>query len=744
MYLSILVPKMGLEVVRQYWPLTATALAVSLFLAYLLYRLTTPPVSRLLRGILFGFRFGALFLLLLLLLEPVITLTTVHRERPVIAILADHSASMSITDQKGNRAAVLEDLLHGEAIQDLSAAFDLRSFQFAAEVSLQRAARQDSGFTLGKTTDIGRALQTARDSLQAANLQAMILLTDGANNMGQDPGQTAKNRGVPIYTIGIGDSAEPVDANITQFSTNEITYAGANASVVTAVTSSGLAGRRVPVELRDGNMVLDSQYLQLSSDGNEQTITLNYTPQIEGLRRLTISIPVQDGEMVIQNNRRDLLVKVLRSKIRVLLIAGSPGPEASFLRRCLDANEDMETTFVVPRRSGGYYGPPLPQTEEELREFDVIVIVAVPRRLLGTPFETMLHDAVTAEGKSLLFSPGQSGETWTAYAQSPLADILPVEILTQGETFVSSPFSPALTSAGISHQVTRLDDDPAVNERKWSEMPPLLGIMRNSLPKPQATVLATHPLSAAEQDNPLPFLAIMRLPKGKTMVMNGLPLWRWNFMMWGIGKDGNDYVRFMTNTMKWLSTQEKSSLLNVATSRPMYHSGEPVLFLAQTYDEQYRPLAGAEVEVTIVSRDTSRSPFEPGEVTLSLTEAGEAGHYEGRLPTIAPGDYQFAGKASHRGRALGQDSGSFSVEEYSLEFANTRMNVELLRRIAAMSGAQYYDADNCAAITSQLQPRERLSPRQRHWALWGNPYLLGAFLLFVFTEWAIRKRKGMV
>jgi hypothetical protein len=289
-----------------------------------------------------------------------------------------------------------------------------------------------------------------------------------------------------------------------------------------------------------------------------------------------------------------------------------------------------------------------------------------------------------------------------------------------------------------------LDDDPAVNEQKWGEIPPLLGAVRNCNPKPQAMVLSIHPqLKIRERE--LPFLVIQPRRNGKTMVINGFPLWRWDFMMWGIGKSGDEYVHFLSNTIRWLTTKEESEYVTIATGKKMYHSGEHIDFLAQVYDEQYQSLDGAELILYVMSKDTSDLPVEDREFELSLLSMGDGtGRYEGRLRAIAPGDYQFTGKAKYKGRLIGRDAGDFSVEEYSLEFSNTRMNTELLRRLSEITGGTFVPFDTIDRLTSELKPEKRIRSIHRSFVLWEHPLLLGIFLCLVLVEWTIRKRKGMV
>ena len=737
-------PHIQFEFHTEYLLLVTIAFLLSLLLAFLLYRHTNPPVSGGLKRFLFVLRFLALFILLALVLEPAATLLFIRHERPVVAVVVDGSASMTIADREGNRQAVLDSLLRSETIEQLSANYDLKFYEFTDGVHHFTPDQRESLGIGGRVTNIGGALQAVRDSLENEHLQSFLLVTDGGNNVGQDPGRVAQSLEYPVFTIGIGDSTELKDVALVKLVTNEVTYTGKESSVVATIRSSGLGEKRVPVTLQDSNSILDSKHLLLSASGGEQVITLQYTPQEEGTHKYTVSVPLQEGETITQNNSRKFVVRVLQSKIRVLIVAGSPQYECTFLKRTLEQDEDIEVTLTIPKKEGGYYDDALPAHEDDLNEFDALILLAVPRSVLGQSVEDAIVDFVANEGKALLMVPGRNAATWTRYSDSPIADMLPVQILTARDHFHTSNLIPLLTVEGLSHPVTRLDEDVAANERKWSDMPPLLGAVKNCRPKPEAMILSTYPQIKSGESN-TPFIALQRFEKGKTMVINGLPLWRWHFMFWSIGKSAADYVQFITNAVRWLTTQEESDFVTITTGKKMYRSGEQIDFSAQVYDEQYRALDGAEVVVTIAPQDTSRDALGTTAFNFPLLQKGDGwGRYEGTLKTLPPGDFQYTGTALFKGRSLGRASGVFSIEEYSMEFENTRMNVDLLRRLAETSGGKYLHYTSFHRLNEVLKGKRRVRSEHRPLVFWDNPVVLGVLLLFVFTEWTIRKRKGMM
>ena len=128
---------------------------------------------------------------------------------------------------------------------------------------------------------------------------------------------------------------------------------------------------------------------------------------------------------------------------------------------------------------------------------------------------------------------------------------------------------------------------------------------------------------------------------------------------------------------------------------------------------------------------------------LSLKSIGE-GRYEGSFQVLAGGDYRFTGTAHLQGRVLGRDSGKFFVEEFSLEYQNTRMNEELLKRIASESGGAYFTADDYSGLPEKLTFPEKHLVIKSEFQIWNKAPLLIACLVLLSVEWFVRKRKGML
>jgi hypothetical protein len=172
------------------WLYLLTALLAAAF-AFAVYRYTLPPVSRVRRTVLWILRGVALVLLVLLLFEPLLTYFRGRARPPVVALLVDRSASMAVSGRAEDRARTLKSLLTNPALSALTRHSQVRAFVFADSAA---EAPFDSLWTVplnGVGSDVAGAWTRAQKALAAENLAAVVLISDGAYNLGENPVRVA-------------------------------------------------------------------------------------------------------------------------------------------------------------------------------------------------------------------------------------------------------------------------------------------------------------------------------------------------------------------------------------------------------------------------------------------------------------------------------------------------------------------------------------------------------------------------
>lgn len=696
--------------------------------AIFFYRHTLPPVSRSRRIVLTVLRSLVLSLLALLLCEPLIRLTSSSTHPPVIALLVDDSKSMTITDRRGSRDSTLHALLAQPALKRLAGRADVRTYTFGTKLKPAAFPEKDT-LSLGEdATDISGALQALRAESQKSPIDAAVLLTDGAYTLGENPVHDAEQLGIPLYTVGIGDSSVQKDLLVSGIAANALVYSGTRAPVDVTVKSAGFGGQRVEVILSEGSRELDRNTLTLEPGNRQYTAELSYIPEGEGMHRYTVSVSSLPGELTTANNRRSFLARIMKSKLHVLVVASSPSTDLTVLRQTLSEEKNFSVSSFSANGQGSFYEGSL--TPARVDSADCIVLIGIPAPSVPPGTLQMLAQRIT-EGNKPLFIIG--GHTADYRLLGPLADLFP---------FTVQQSSPAEQLVYV-HPADAQRDNPVLNIGQsegidgWKRLPPIFKTNTAFRAKPGSTVLGFVRVQQVTLQDPL--IVSRRQNRLKSLAVLGYGIWRWRLMAQGDPSTAPLYSSFLVNAVKWLTTIEDTRPVKVTTTKESYSQGEPVQFVGQVYDASARPVDDAQVRVTAKSGSTV--------LEADLRPIGN-GRYEGSIEGAGQGDYTFTGSATLNGAALGEDKGRFSVGDLNLEFQDTRMNAELLRQLADRSGGRYLEANEIndldAALASQASFVPNVQHQQKEIELWNWRSVLIILIVLLAAEWFLRKRSGML
>ncbi|MXY96828.1 MAG: hypothetical protein F4Z29_03555 [Gemmatimonadetes bacterium] len=687
---------------------------------------------------LIGLRIAAAAVALAVLSDPVSRMVLERTESPRLAVLVDTSASMGLTDRLGRRNDVLASVLSGDALHALETRHRVQRYRFAEGLSPLPEGVIDTLSTDGAGTDIGSAMAFLEGGSGAGRFAAAVLVTDGNFTAGRDPLRVAEDLDMPVYTVGIGDTLGVRDIGVSHLTVNEVVYTGSNVPVEVGVRGRGYGSVRVPVILREEGRILRSEEITLDDREEERTVVFHVVPETEGVHRYQVEVPELDGEITAGNNRREFAIKVLKSGLRVLYIEGAPRADMGFLKRSMDKDANLEVTGILVRPDGRAFPEPIPATRADWFSYDLVILGSVDYERIR-PWAPFLVAFVEERGGGLIALGGPRSFEMGGYAGTPVGDMMPFDIAASARGLSEAAFVPDLTADGRTHPITRLDDDPAESEQRWLELPPLPGMNQVGRAKPGATVLARHPTWRTE-DERTPVIAEHRYGQGRVLGIAAQGLWRWDLMMWGSGGTNAAYERFWNNAVRWITVREGSRRIRVVSDKVQYRGGETIRFDGQVYDENYRPVEGAELTVAI-----RPAQDETGALQINLTSTGQGfGRYAGRLQFLPAGAYSFEATAALSGVPIGTDRGGFVVGEAGAEYERTRMNRELLVRLADMTGGGFYLPSDIDRMADDIELDEITVQESSTVSLWNHPGVLALLVCLLAAEWFYRRYLGMV
>ena len=710
---------------------------LAILIAFLTYKRTYPPISKRKKTLLLSLRIVALFSLFLLLSEPILTIVRRFIQEPVVAILLDTSKSMNLKGTQASRKEELGDLLKSDLLEKLSSKSELEIYGFADTI-FPLNLKGDLPDSLGKATSIGEATKSVEEKLKDKNLRGIVILSDGANNLGEDPIFVARSKDIPIYTCGIGEYAPPKDIAIERIVYNDIGYVDNKIPVQVDISHHGFDKLKIPVSIkkisRGGTKeTLTQENLTLSTSGGTQTLEFDIIPKEEGIHQYELIAPPQKEELIKENNRRIFSIKVLKSKIKVMVVTGSLNWEYTFLKRALEKDKNIELKSLVYGKNKKVIWGRVPQGEKELSQFDILIFVDPPI-FIFTQHKEEINDFVFRNGGATLFLLGKDFIESKAFIKA--GTILPFDLEGATIRYSSASLNVQLTQEGRLHPITRFVENAEENLKVWAELPPFLGVAGLGTSSKQAVTLATF-IDPSSPEVILPGIVVRNYGKGKMMATTVTPFWRWDFLLWGIGKDNQSYQKLWNNSIRWLVTREDMDLINIFTDKKIYKSGEKINFSAKIFDQNYQKIKDASVLLKI----KGEAPADSEMLSLSLDLMGD---YIGTLRSLSPGKYLFEGEVLLDETKIGTKTGEFTVEEYSLEDADLTTDFDLLKKMAEVSGGKFYEKDQIGNLVTDLELAERQKEKTKEIQLWNHPILLVLFVGCLSAEWAIRKRAQLL
>src|SRR5581483_10605578 len=170
-----------------------------------------------------------------------------------------------------------------------------------------------------------------------------FMFTDGVTTEGEDllkAAHYARQVGVPLYFIGVGDAHEIRDLQLHDLQVEDSVYVNDRVIFEARLTGKGYSDLTVPVTLKekDSETVLDRQMVKIDPQGKPVKFRLTHQPPEPGEKTYVIEVPIQPDELKSgDNNRLERVVFVREAKlIKVLYVEGAARYEYRFIKHLLE------------------------------------------------------------------------------------------------------------------------------------------------------------------------------------------------------------------------------------------------------------------------------------------------------------------------------------------------------------------------------------------------------------------------
>ena len=700
------------------------------------------------RAVLIALRLAALAVVVFCLFRPALILKAAVPQQNFLGVLVDDSRSMQIADRQGRaRSGFVQDSLakaDSALLKALSERFVLRYFRFSS--STDRVPSAAGLKYAGTATHLGQALARARDELSGLPLAGLVMVSDGDDTSDTSLDESLasiKARSIPVFAVGVGADRFAKDIQVTRVETPRTALKGTSLVVNVVVTQTGYAGLEVPLEIQDNGHIVSTEPITLPPDGESATMRVHFTASDAGPRVFTFRIAPQANEQVTQNNSREALIEVSDRREQILYFEGQPRPEATFVKRAVDDDKNLQIVFLRRTAPNKYLrlnvsAPDellagFPATREELFKYRGVILDGVDADSFTPEQLRMLADFVNKRGGGLMMLGGRHSFAEGGWTGTPLADILPVTFeANKARTPYFSPITVRPTRAGATYPMMQIADTEEASAQRWDKMPVLTAVNAIHDAKPGATVLLAG-LDNQKKDQIV--LAVQRYGRGKTLAFAIQDSWLWR-MDAKMAVTDTTYQTFWRRLARWLVEGVPDHVVTT-TTEDRVDPGLTVPLTAQVVDASYNDVNNAHVvaHVTAPSGKSSDVPMD-----WSVSRDGE---YRASFTPDEEGLYSVRVGATRDQKDLGADEIHVRSSAGDSEYFDAAMRAPLLKRIADETGGRFFTPENAGGLPDAISYSGRGVTVVEERDLWDMPILLLLLIALTGTEWAYRRARGL-
>ncbi|MDF1710716.1 MAG: hypothetical protein P1U90_00650 [Akkermansiaceae bacterium] len=761
--------------VNPFWPAWVIPLigALGAELVFWCYRYERTAISPQRGWILLGLRLAELGLLLWILLQPVWSRFVQREIEREVIVMIDDSASMDLVDdgQTKSRLELAREQLDASGLLDeLDGRVGVREVRAARRALLDESVEVEGW---DQATDLAGGLEAVLDQVPPDQLAGVVLLSDGRHNRPGSVEDVSRRFGIldaPIAVIPSGSDVPPKDAAIISVRSPDSVYLGDRIRVGALLKFDGYRGKKAKLQLFAGDKELETREISIPQDNYREEVKFRHAPEEGGVGEYRVVLSGLEDETFENNNEWGFQTVVSDARTNVLLIDRHPRWEFRYLRNLFygrDQSIHLQSVLLEPDRISGHTPPKvvasasrpfgeanathLPETEEEWRKFDVIIVGDIGPDSLSDQQWSILKGCVSERAALLVLVAGP--EYMPHSFDSEVArELIPVKYEASRRTFYGGDeeFRFALTNTGRNHPITAQVEGQMSNERLWKEFPvirwrhPVEGLQPGAevlLHAEEADVMKRKVDSAASLDAALSEVASRREREagnallvtrqtgaGKVAMLLADRTWR---LREGVGDIYHH--RFWGQLVRWgagPNLRAGNEKIRLGTDQLTYTGDDRVQIMTRLRDGDLNPVVDQNL--------TAEVTHESGEVTqvpLKYRENSNGIHESLAGPFREPGLYEV--------KVRDEVITSFRVvgARSAIELSETTLNQPLLDSIAKMSGGRVFEGEGALADLFLKGDETRTELRETSlWDIW--PVLLLLAILLT-AEWVIRRRGGL-
>ncbi len=689
------------------YPAIFFVLGVLLIFAYtiFIYRTTLPQISSFRKALLIFLRSLILITILLLIFDPILKISDEKKVEPITNIYIDNSKSIA---QFGNKEEIekLNSILSN--VNDLLPK-NTEIFKFGNKVKKINIPSDSLDFSESSTSFADVVEHISKTN----NISSAMIISDGIYNSGFSPEQKIKEFGIPIYTIGIGDTSIFKDISVEQISSNKFIYANRETDIEVLIKSSGYKNQQATVQLLENEKILESKKIDISNTEINR-VKFNYKTSDEGKHILTARIFTNTKEKNSANNYRTTVVNVLATKKKILVIAGNPSRDLSIILSSLQQSDDYEIEKIIEIGKDKFYKNN--DNIANIDKADIIFFVGFPNKNTTQNYIEKIASKIS-ENKIPFF-----------FAFSNSFDLNKIKYLSKLLPFNIGSIKKNIFNSQVlqNRSINNILGNTVTQEQAWADMPPINILGTEIIPSKNSTILLREKVTQK------PILFTNTTPNNKSIILVASNIWKWKLQ--APNKELKLFDNFIFNSIKWLTIENNQNGFSVTTNKKNYKLGEKIIFQANLYNETLEPISDAKIMLKLNSNQETENTY--------FTSKGN-GIYEAEIIPKNSGQLNYTASLENYQNKLKSAKGTINIESIEIELVDRTKNKQLLLSIASNTNGFYNNIDQIeksfVKMNNEYDSKIYFKTTDKELRLSNFEFILIIIILLFSIEWIFRK-----
>ncbi len=634
-------------------------------------------------------RFIAVFGVLVLLINPILSRKTFETIKTPLPIVVDNSSSIADLKASETALSLYKTLTSNSALREK---FDIQSYRFDADFQAS-----DAFDFKGKQTNVEEVAKNVNSINKNATFPTVVI-TDGNQTTGNDYVYRfqANNK---VYPLVVGDTTTFMDLKVSQLNVNKYAFHKNKFPVEVFLNYSGTKPITASFKIAQGNSILNTQSVSFSATKKSAVISVLLPADRVGLQIFKASVTSNQTEKNSYNNTKNFAVEVIDQKTNVAIVSAMNHPDIGALKRAIETNAQRKVTIVKPNEI------------KSLADYNVLILYQPT-----ADFKSVFENNKISGVNTFIITGTNTDYGFLNQQQAQFV----FKMSGQKEDY----------TADFNSQFNLF----ALDNLGFETLPPLQNAFGTITANANVSVLLSSKIRNIATDAPL--LAFTENQGKRTAFLFGENSWKWRLQSHVDTKSYEKYDLFVDKTIQFLaSTDTKKSL--VVNHESFYNSGDAIVITAQFFNKNYEFDEKARLTLSVTNKKTKLNK------KYDFLKTNNS--FKVNLDGLSAGQYTFSVKELNTNTVY---NGYFEILDFDIEKQFVNPDFKKLQQVASQTQGQVYLPNQISTLIEKLiaddhyKAVEKAIVKKTPLVDW--IWLLILIVAALTAEWFIRKYHGLL